>query len=44
MTALAAKALNMAISQRDHNGHPVEPGLIHHGDAGSQTIRVGGDH
>ncbi len=35
-TALVSKALTMAIWRRDHYGHPVEPGLIHHSDAGSQ--------
>ncbi|MFE9789967.1 DDE-type integrase/transposase/recombinase [Nocardia salmonicida] len=36
-TALVSKALNMAIWRRDHYGHPIEPGLIHHSDAGSQS-------
>lgn len=35
-TSLASKALNMAVWRRDHYGHPIEPGLIHHSDAGSQ--------
>lgn len=35
-TALVSKALNMAVWRRDHYGHPIEPGLIHHSDAGSQ--------
>lgn len=35
-TALMSKALNMAVWRRDHNGHPIGPGLIHHSDAGSQ--------
>jgi putative transposase len=35
-TALVSKAVNMAIWRRDHYGHPVEPGLNHHSDAGSQ--------
>jgi putative transposase len=35
-TALVSKAVNMAIWRRDHYGHPIEPGLIHHSDAGSQ--------
>ncbi|WP_081635273.1 DDE-type integrase/transposase/recombinase [Nocardia sp. BMG111209] len=35
-TALVSKALNMAVWRRGHYGHPVEPGLIHHSDAGSQ--------
>jgi hypothetical protein len=36
-TALVSKALNMAVWRRDHYGNPVEPGLIHHSDAGSQA-------
>ncbi|MEV0769491.1 IS3 family transposase [Nocardia salmonicida] len=36
-TALVFKALNMALWRRDHYGHPIEPGLIHHSDAGSQS-------
>ncbi len=39
-TALVSKAVNMAIWRRDHYGHPVEPGLIHHSDAGSQYTSV----
>ncbi|GAJ86591.1 putative transposase [Nocardia brasiliensis NBRC 14402] len=39
-TALVSKALNMALWRRDHYGHPVEPGLIHHSDAGSQYTSV----
>ncbi|WP_414939172.1 IS3 family transposase [Amycolatopsis sp. cmx-11-51] len=35
-TTLVSKALNMALWRRDHHGHPVESGLIHHSDAGSQ--------
>ncbi|WP_425302565.1 DDE-type integrase/transposase/recombinase [Nocardia farcinica] len=35
-TALVDKALNMAVWRRRHYGHPVEPGLIFHTDAGSQ--------
>ncbi|MET8779447.1 DDE-type integrase/transposase/recombinase [Nocardia sp. NPDC004654] len=35
-TSLVSKALNMAVWRRDHYGHPIEPGLIHHSDAGSQ--------
>lgn len=35
-TALVSKALNMAVWRRDHHDYPVEPGLIHHSDAGSQ--------
>jgi putative transposase len=37
ITALVSKALNMAVLRREHYGHPVEPGLIHHSDAGSQA-------
>ncbi|WP_143466745.1 IS3 family transposase [Lentzea kentuckyensis] len=39
-TALVSKALNMAVWRRDHYGYPVEPGLIHHSDAGSQYTSV----
>ncbi|MBK1785990.1 IS3 family transposase [Prauserella sp. ASG 168] len=39
-TTLVSKALNMALWRRDHYGHPVEPGLIHHSDAGSQYTSV----
>ncbi|WP_189259884.1 IS3 family transposase, partial [Lentzea flava] len=39
-TALVSKALNMAVWRRDHHGYPVEPGLIHHSDAGSQYTSV----
>lgn len=38
--ALVTKALNMALWRRDHYGHPVEPGLIHHSDAGSRYTSV----
>nr|WP_281178497.1 IS3 family transposase [Amycolatopsis jejuensis] len=42
-TAASAKTtalVNMALWRRDHHGHPVEPGLIHHSDAGSQHTSV----
>ncbi|QBS46345.1 IS3 family transposase [Nocardia sp. CS682] len=39
-TTLVSKALNMAVWRRDHYGHPIEPGLIHHSDAGSQYKSV----
>ena len=39
-TALVTKALNMAVWRRDHYGHPIEPGLIFHTDAGSQYTSV----
>lgn len=39
-TALVSKAVNMAIWRREHYGHPIEPGLIHHSDAGSQYTSV----
>jgi putative transposase len=39
-TGMVSKALNMAIWRRDHYGHPVESGLIHHNDAGSQYTPV----
>ena len=33
---LVLDALDMALWHRDHGGHPVRAGLIHHSDAGSQ--------
>ncbi len=39
-TPLVSKAVNMAVWRRDHYGHPVEPGLIHHSDAGSQYVSL----
>lgn len=39
-TALVNKALNMALWRREYYGHPVDPGLIHHSDAGSQYTSV----
>ncbi|RMI27545.1 IS3 family transposase [Nocardia stercoris] len=39
-TALVSKALNMAVWRRGHYGHPVEPGLIFHTDAGSQYTSI----
>jgi putative transposase len=38
--ALVVKAVNMAVWRREHHGHPVESGLIHHSDAGSQYTSV----
>jgi putative transposase len=35
-TPFIVAALDMAIWRRDHDGHPVQKGLIHHSDAGSQ--------
>ncbi|MBF6341129.1 DDE-type integrase/transposase/recombinase [Nocardia abscessus] len=35
-TALVSKALNMAVWRRHRHGHPIEPRLIHHSDAGSR--------
>lgn len=35
-TSLVTMALKMALWRRDHGGHKVEGGLIHHSDAGSQ--------
>jgi putative transposase len=35
-TALVLAALQMALWRRDHDGHTIENGLIHHSDAGSQ--------
>ena len=37
---LVVKALNMAVWRRGHHGHPIESGLIHHSDAGSQYTSV----
>jgi putative transposase len=40
-TDLVMIPLRMALWQRDHEGHPTEPGeLIHHSDAGSQYTSV----
>ncbi|MGW0057421.1 IS3 family transposase [Nocardia nova] len=39
-TALVSKALNMAVWRRGHYGHPIEPGLIFHTDAGSRYTSV----
>ncbi|WP_419197969.1 hypothetical protein [Nocardia vinacea] len=35
-TAMVTTALKMALWRRDHAGHTIEEGLIHHSDAGSQ--------
>lgn len=35
-TPFVEVCLNMALWRRDHAGHSVRPGLIHHSDAGSQ--------
>jgi len=35
-TTMVTTALKMALWRRDHGGHRVGPGLIHHSDAGSQ--------
>ena len=35
-TPLVTAALRMALWRRDHTGHPVGDGLVHHSDAGSQ--------
>jgi transposase InsO family protein len=35
-TAMVTTALKMALWRRDHHGHTVGEGLIHHSDAGSQ--------
>lgn len=39
-TALVTTALTMALWRRDHSGHPVGEGLIHHSDAGSQYTSI----
>jgi transposase InsO family protein len=35
-TAFVEACLRMALWRRDHTGHPIMPGMIHHSDAGSQ--------
>ncbi|WP_228839084.1 hypothetical protein, partial [Nocardia amamiensis] len=35
-TVMVTTALRMALWRRDHDGHAVDEGLIHHSDAGSQ--------
>jgi putative transposase len=35
-TPFAEARLQMALWRRDHAGHTVRPGMIHHSDAGSQ--------
>src|SRR5271166_3138110 len=37
---LVLDALDMALWHRDHGGHPVSAGLIHHSDAGSQYTSI----
>ncbi|MGP4096526.1 DDE-type integrase/transposase/recombinase [Nonomuraea sp. KM90] len=37
-TTLVLDALDMALWRRERTGHPVGPGLIHHSDAGSQSV------
>ena len=39
-TDLVMTPLRMALWQRDRDGHPAGPGLIHHSDAGSQYTSV----
>ncbi|APE09637.1 transposase [Rhodococcus sp. 2G] len=39
-TAMVTTALKMALWRRDHTGHPVGSGLIHHSDAGSQYTSI----
>ncbi len=39
-TAMVTTALKMALWRRDHGGHPVADGLIHHSDAGSQYTSI----
>ncbi|WP_405162070.1 IS3 family transposase [Nocardia sp. NBC_01499] len=39
-TAMVTTALRMALWRRDHDGHAVEDGLIHHSDAGSQYTSI----
>ncbi|GAS97474.1 ISRs2 transposase [Mycolicibacterium canariasense] len=39
-TAMVITALKMALWRRDHHGHTVAEGLIHHSDAGSQYTSI----
>lgn len=39
-TRFVESCLKMALWRRDHAGHPVDRGLIHHSDAGSQYTSV----
>ncbi|OYD61489.1 transposase InsO family protein [Rhodococcus sp. OK302] len=39
-TAMVTTALKMALWRRDHGGHRVRDGLIHHSDAGSQYTSI----
>lgn len=39
-TAMVTTALKMALWRRDHGGHRVGSGLIHHSDAGSQYTSI----
>ena len=37
---LVLDALDMALWHRDHGGHPVSAGLVHHSDAGAQYTAI----
>ncbi|WP_141810543.1 IS3 family transposase [Nocardia bhagyanarayanae] len=39
-TVMVTTALRMALWRRDHDGHAVDEGLIHHSDAGSQYTSI----
>jgi putative transposase len=39
-TQLVQDALAMAVWQRDHHGHPIAGGVVHHSDKGSQYTSV----
>lgn len=39
-TDLVLTALRMATWRRDHDGHPITQGLVHHSDAGSQYTSI----
>ncbi len=39
-TTMVTTALKMALWRRDHGGHAVADGLIHHSDAGSQYTSI----
>jgi transposase InsO family protein len=37
---LVSDTLHLALADREHHGHPISPGLIHHGDHGSQYTAI----
>ena len=38
--AFVEACLRMALGRRDQTGHPIEPGMTHHSDAGSQYASI----